>query len=93
MKNIMLLLSSSLILVGCASTGGELSCKETAFDSCMTISQADHLHRSPKNQKRTHRVSSSLEDQTLSGLGLYVTPWVDKDGHQHSGENIKFNRG
>jgi len=87
-----LLISTVSILSGCATMDSSLSCNETAFDSCMTIAQADRLssRNTEKNQSNSNRVSKSIDTKTLAGSKMVITPWVDNKGQAHSGEELNF---
>ena len=93
MKIKVILISLASILSGCATMDGTLSCNQTAFDSCMTIEQADRLSTRkvkevmPSNYKRT---SNSIDTKSLAGSTMVISPWVDVQGQSHSGEVLNF---
>lgn len=94
MKLKLLLISFVSVLSGCATMDSSFSCNETAFDSCMTIEQADSIrskkkvNRGAKGKFSQH--SDSIESKTLAGTQMVITPWVDDAGQAHSGEVLNF---
>jgi hypothetical protein len=81
-------------LSGCATIDQGGGCSETAFDSCMTIEQADRVKvRGAERQSSKGKLSQDLnaiETKSLAGSQMVITPWVDESGQAHSGEVLNF---
>ncbi len=82
------------VLSGCATMDQGFGCNQTAFDSCMTIEQADRVR--PRGQERRQskerlsQQTDSIETKSLAGNQMVITPWVDDAGQAHSGEVLNF---
>lgn len=90
----LILITVVCLLSGCATMDSSLSCNQTAFDSCMTIEQADALsaHDEDKHgSANTYKgASNSIDTKSLAGTRVVISPWVDADGQSHSGEVLNF---
>ena len=94
MKPKLLMLVLVSVLSGCASIDKGLGCNQTAFDSCMTIEQADNLRtrgkERPQSKGKLSQNVGTIETKSLAGNQMVITPWIDDAGQSHSGEVLNF---
>jgi len=87
------MISSAISLMsGCATMDSSLSCDQTAFDSCLTMKEADSMSSPSKHgsKRLTHNTTNNISTKTLKGQQIYLAPWKDAQGIAHSGGTLEF---